>query len=71
MNRYKSSLPKLGIRIIVDGRCNGVRDKIEASTRRLAENVKELVESNINIQAATNWRLLFLKSVSAELQSRI
>lgn len=43
--RFGDALPKIGIRIIVDGRRNGVREKIEAPTRELAENVKHLIES--------------------------
>ena len=29
--------PKIGIRVVVDGRCNGVREKIEAPTFALAQ----------------------------------
>ena len=40
-------LPKLGVRVIVDGRCNGVREKIEEPTFALARLAKELIESTL------------------------
>lgn len=39
--------PKIGIRVIVDGRCNGVREKIEGPTYVLARLAKALIEENI------------------------
>jgi L-fucose isomerase len=39
--------PKIGIRVVVDGRCNGVREKIEAPTFALAQKAKELLESHV------------------------
>ena len=36
--------PKIGIRVVVDGRCNGVREKIEAPTFALAQKAKELLD---------------------------
>lgn len=38
---------KIGIRVIVDGRCNGVREKIEEPTYVLAKLAKDLIESNV------------------------
>ena len=38
---------KIGIRVVVDGRCNGVREKIEAPTFALAQKAKELLESHV------------------------
>ena len=39
--------PKIGIRVVVDGRCNGVREKIEAPTFALAQKAKELLEGHV------------------------
>ncbi len=45
---YNSSpRPKIGIRVVVDGRCNGVREKIEKPTFLLAQKAKELIEANV------------------------
>lgn len=45
--RYGTDLPVIGIRIIVDGRQNGVRRRLEQPTALMAENVKKLIESNL------------------------
>lgn len=45
--RYNCDHKKIGIRVIVDGRCNGVREKIEGQTYELAENAKKLLEKNL------------------------
>ncbi len=45
--RFLGELPKIGIRVIVDGRCNGVREKIEAPTFTLAKLAKELIEKKL------------------------
>ncbi len=37
--------PKIGIRPIVDGRCSGVREALEARTLQLAETAAELISS--------------------------
>ena len=47
MNRFKNELPKIGVRVVVDGRCGGVREKIEQPTFELARNVKKLIESKL------------------------
>lgn len=47
MYRFSDKLPKVGIRVIVDGRRNGVREKIEEPTKELAKNVKLLIENNL------------------------
>lgn len=44
--RLQGSLPKIGIRVIVDGR-KSVREKIEGPTLKQARQVKELLESNL------------------------
>ncbi len=45
--RFNCDHKRIGIRVIVDGRCNGVREKIEAPTFQLAENAKKLLETNL------------------------
>ncbi|QGP93245.1 L-fucose isomerase [Neomoorella glycerini] len=42
-----TSLPKIGIRPIIDGRRNGVRESLEETTMGMARRVKKLLESNI------------------------
>ena len=48
-NSFKSNikLPKIGIRPIIDGRCNGVREENEKPTRDYAELLKKVIEENI------------------------
>ena len=46
-NRLKTSLPKLGIRLIIDARRNGVREKIEEPLYKTAILVKELIEKTL------------------------
>lgn len=45
--RYGTKLPTVGIRILVDGRQNGVRKHLEQPTAEMAENVKRLIEENL------------------------
>ena len=45
--RFCDQLPKIGIRVIVDGRRNGVRERIEEPTQQLAQAVKKIIEDNI------------------------
>lgn len=45
--RFVAEPARIGIRVIVDGRCNGVREKIEAPTFILANLAKELIEKNL------------------------
>lgn len=45
--RYVGESPKIGIRVVVDGRCNGVREQIEAPTFTLANLAKKLIEDNL------------------------
>ena len=44
---FESARPKIGIRVIVDGRYNGVREKIEEPTFALAEKARILLEENV------------------------
>jgi len=47
MFRLNGSLPKVGIRPIIDGRREGIRESLEDNTMKLAYLVKELIESNL------------------------
>ena len=47
MNRYHTSLPKLGIRPCIDGRRNGVREGLEEQTMGMALAAKKLIESKL------------------------
>lgn len=47
MNRLKKDLPKIGIRMIIDARRNGVREKIEEPLKKTSLLVKELIESSL------------------------
>ncbi|MGK7393764.1 MAG: L-fucose isomerase [Candidatus Cyclobacteriaceae bacterium M3_2C_046] len=49
MNHYKfkSSLPAVGIRPTIDGRLGGVRESLEQQTMEMAQNVAELISSNL------------------------
>ncbi len=42
-----ASLPKIGIRPLVDGRRNGVRESLEDITMGMAESLKELLQTNL------------------------
>lgn len=46
-NRLIGDLPKIGIRAVIDGRRNGVREALEDQTMRMAHAVKELMEKNL------------------------
>jgi L-fucose isomerase len=46
-SRLIGSLPKIGIRPVIDGRRNGVRESLEDQTMNLAKAVKELIEKNV------------------------
>jgi L-fucose isomerase len=45
--RFSQPPPSIGIRVIVDGRRNGVRERVEKPTRALADQVKKLIEANL------------------------
>lgn len=47
-NRLIGTLPRIGIRPVIDGRRNGVREALEEKTRRMAETVKTLIENSLN-----------------------
>ena len=46
-NRLIGSLPKIGIRPVIDGRRNGVREALEEKTMTMARAVKDLIETNL------------------------
>ncbi|MCB2155988.1 L-fucose isomerase [bacterium] len=46
-NRYPGDLPKVGIRPIIDGRRNGIRESLEEPTLAMARAAAELIENNL------------------------
>lgn len=46
-NRLIGSLPKVGIRPIIDGRRRGVRESLEGQTMRMAERAANLISSHL------------------------
>ena len=47
MTRLIGSLPKVGIRPVIDGRERGVRESLEAQTMAMAEAAAKLIEENL------------------------
>ena len=47
VNRLKGSLPKIGIRPVIDGRRKGVRESLEDQTMRMAKNAAKLISENL------------------------
>ncbi len=45
--RLKGSLPKVGIRPVIDGRRKGVREALENQTMNMAKAAKKLIEQNL------------------------
>ena len=46
-SRLNGSLPKIGIRPIIDGRRNGVRESMENQTMNMAKSVQKLISENL------------------------
>jgi len=46
-NRLIGSLPKVGIRPVIDGRERGVRESLEEQTMNMAKNAARLIEENL------------------------
>jgi L-fucose isomerase len=46
-NRLNGSLPKIGIRPIIDGRRNGVRESLEDQTMNMAKALEKLITENL------------------------
>lgn len=47
VNRYKSEMPKVGIRPVIDGRREGVRESLENQTMQMAKNTAKLIQENL------------------------
>lgn len=47
LNRLKVSLPKIGIRPVIDGRRKGVRESLEKQTMLMAQNAAKFLSENI------------------------
>lgn len=47
VNRYKGSLPKIGIRPVLDGRQGGIRESLEEVTMEMARSVARLLTDNL------------------------
>ncbi|HBM80638.1 MAG: L-fucose isomerase [Clostridiales bacterium] len=47
VKRLRGSLPKVGIRPIIDGRRRGVRESLEGQTMNMAKSVARLIEENL------------------------
>jgi L-fucose isomerase len=47
MNRLQGSLPKIGVRPVIDGRRRGVRESLEAQTMALARSVSDFLTKNL------------------------
>jgi L-fucose isomerase len=46
-NRWIGTLPKIGIRPVIDGRRKGVRESLEETTRQLARAIADLLSSSL------------------------
>ncbi len=47
VNRYRGSLPKVGIRPTIDGRRGGVRESLEEQTMNMAKTAAEIISGNL------------------------
>ena len=45
--RLNGSLPKVGIRPVIDGRCNGIRESLESLTMDMGKRVAEFISDNL------------------------
>ncbi len=52
-NRYRGSMPKIGIRPTIDGRCRGVRESLEVQTMNMAKAAAELISANLRYTDGT------------------
>jgi L-fucose isomerase len=53
-NRLIGSLPKVGIRPVIDGRENGIRESLEEQTMKMAKIAARLIESNLLFPSGEN-----------------
>ncbi|MEQ8472850.1 MAG: L-fucose isomerase [Marinoscillum sp.] len=51
--KLKGSLPKIGIRPVIDGRLGGIRESLEAPTMQMAKKVADLLESTLQYMDGT------------------
>ncbi|MEO7044728.1 MAG: hypothetical protein ABI091_05425, partial [Ferruginibacter sp.] len=51
--KQKELYPKIGIRPIIDGRLGGVRESLEETTMKMAENVARLYEKELKYPDGT------------------
>ena len=49
----KNDFPKIGIRPIIDGRLGGVRESLEQTTMKMAQNVAAFFEKNLKYPDGT------------------
>ena len=49
MSRFIGSIPKVGIRPVIDGREQGIRESLEWQTSAMARSVKQLIESKVRL----------------------
>lgn len=47
VNRLRGSMPKVGIRPVIDGRERGVRESLEVQTMNMAKSAAKLIEENL------------------------
>ena len=47
VKRLKGSLPKIGIRPVIDGREKGVRESLEDQTMKMARSAADLISQNL------------------------
>jgi L-fucose isomerase len=47
MNRLKGEMPKIGIRPVIDGRLEGIRESLENQTMNMAKNVARYLSENL------------------------
>jgi L-fucose isomerase len=46
-NRLNNSMPKIGIRPVIDGRRQGVRESLEEQTMNMAKSAAKLISKNL------------------------
>ncbi len=54
VNRLKGSLPKIGIRPVIDGRRKGVRESLEFQTMQMAKNAAKFLSENLRYPNGMN-----------------
>ncbi|MFN7017118.1 MAG: L-fucose isomerase, partial [Fimbriimonadales bacterium] len=47
VNRLQGALPKVGIRPVIDGRRQGVRESMEAATMQMAQAAAQLITESL------------------------